>query len=261
MDYPAEVRYEVYDAIIEYAASGRLSELKPLAKMAFSFIKKEMDDYQRKQVEKLGRNRENGRKGGAPKGNVNAMKTTENNPKQPKTTENNPKQPKTTENNRKQPKTTETTKVPYTCARVSHSHEDNILLYNLSKKSTNVPKESENERKLEDARGQSEPYNRLTDMLSRDCPYISGHYTHLVSEEELGRLLEKYSEDFILDTIQQIENRVDLRKRYTNLYRTLLNWLKREKEQENAKDTNRHEDRRRGYEVTADGEKDYNSSF
>ena len=31
MDYPPEVRLEVYDAIIEYVASGTLSELKPLA--------------------------------------------------------------------------------------------------------------------------------------------------------------------------------------------------------------------------------------
>ena len=43
MDYPPEVRLEVYDAIIEYVASGTLSELKPLAKMAFSFIKKQID--------------------------------------------------------------------------------------------------------------------------------------------------------------------------------------------------------------------------
>lgn len=42
-DYPAEVRLEVYDAIIRYAASGTLSELKPLAKMAFSFAKREID--------------------------------------------------------------------------------------------------------------------------------------------------------------------------------------------------------------------------
>lgn len=42
-DYPAEVRLEVYDAIIRYAASGTLSELKPQAKMAFSFIKKQLD--------------------------------------------------------------------------------------------------------------------------------------------------------------------------------------------------------------------------
>lgn len=43
MDYPPEVRLEVYDAVIEYAESGTLSELRPLAKMAFSFIKKQID--------------------------------------------------------------------------------------------------------------------------------------------------------------------------------------------------------------------------
>ena len=43
LDYPAEVRHEVYDAVIRYAASGTLTDLKPMAKMAFSFIKKEMD--------------------------------------------------------------------------------------------------------------------------------------------------------------------------------------------------------------------------
>ena len=35
MEYPEEVRLEVYDAIIKYAASETLSEQKPLAKMAF----------------------------------------------------------------------------------------------------------------------------------------------------------------------------------------------------------------------------------
>lgn len=52
MDYPPEVRLEVYDAIITYAASGTLPELKPLAKMAFSFIKKEMDCNNRKELSK-----------------------------------------------------------------------------------------------------------------------------------------------------------------------------------------------------------------
>ena len=96
MDYPAEVRYEVYDAIIEYAASGKLLDLKPLAKMAFSFIKKEMDYNNERYIEKVEKNRENGKKGGAPKGNRNAKKT------KSKTTE-------TTQNNRMVEKTTETT--------------------------------------------------------------------------------------------------------------------------------------------------------
>lgn len=43
LDYPEEVRFEVYEAIMRYASTGTLSELKPLAKMAFSFIKKEID--------------------------------------------------------------------------------------------------------------------------------------------------------------------------------------------------------------------------
>lgn len=42
-DYAPEVRLEVYEATMIYAATGTPPELKPLAKMAFSFIKKEMD--------------------------------------------------------------------------------------------------------------------------------------------------------------------------------------------------------------------------
>lgn len=50
LEYPEEVRFEVYEAIMRYALSGTLAELKPLAKMAFSFIKKEMD-YNREKYE------------------------------------------------------------------------------------------------------------------------------------------------------------------------------------------------------------------
>lgn len=204
MDYPAEVRYEVYDAIIEYAASGRLSELKPLAKMAFSFIKYEMDNNQRKYDEKVERNRINGSKGGAPKGNTNAKA------KQPKTTE-------TTQNNPTVEKTTETT--------LNDNDNDKDKEIDSTdvepiKKGTNVPKEN--------AHTPSERYVKFTQLLAKDCPYISGHYTHLISEDEFNRLMEKFTAKDVWDTIQQIENRMDLRKKYTNLYRTLLNWLKRE---------------------------------
>jgi len=70
--YPAEVRYEVYDAIIRYAQSGTLSEMKPLAGMAFSFIRKEMD-FNTARYEEISEIRRNaGRLGGAPAGNENA---------------------------------------------------------------------------------------------------------------------------------------------------------------------------------------------
>lgn len=93
MDYPAEVRHEVYDAIVEYAATGKLIDLKPLAGMAFSFIKKEMDYNTAKYEQIVKTNKENAKKGGAPPGNTNARK---NNPKQPKTTQNNRTVEKTT---------------------------------------------------------------------------------------------------------------------------------------------------------------------
>ena len=60
-----EVRLEVYDAIMRYAQSGTLAEMKPLARMAFAFIKREMD-YNKAQYEAtIERKREAGRKGGS----------------------------------------------------------------------------------------------------------------------------------------------------------------------------------------------------
>ena len=47
VDYPSEIRLEVYEAVIRYAVSGTLSELRPQAKMAFSFIKREIDFNQK----------------------------------------------------------------------------------------------------------------------------------------------------------------------------------------------------------------------
>ena len=40
---PDEVRLEIYEAIIEYGTSGKLSDLKPMAMLAFSFAKTKID--------------------------------------------------------------------------------------------------------------------------------------------------------------------------------------------------------------------------
>jgi len=69
--------------------------------------------------------------------------------------------------------------------------------------------------------------NLLAWMKENDTPYILSHYTHLVSSTELAKLKEKYSTKRIMETIGQIENNVLYRKRYVNLYRVLLNWLKK----------------------------------
>ncbi len=41
---PAQVRLELYDAIIKYAQSGTVSQLKAKAGLAFGFIRKDIDE-------------------------------------------------------------------------------------------------------------------------------------------------------------------------------------------------------------------------
>lgn len=119
------------------------------------------------------------------------------------------------------------------------------------KKGTNVPKEN--------THAPSERYLSFQTWLKNNCPYIFGHYSNKITEAEFDKLQGRYSSQDIGNVILQIENRIDLRKKYTNLYRTVLNWIKRERNY--AKDTGGHEDKRRGYAVTPDVEKDYNSTF
>lgn len=66
MEYPPDVRLEVYDAVVDYAESGKLSEMKPLSKMAFLFIKDELD-YNNEKYEKVCEKRSRSGKEGAAK--------------------------------------------------------------------------------------------------------------------------------------------------------------------------------------------------
>ena len=61
-------------AIFAYAQDGTEIELPPVVRMAFSFIKKDMDHNDGKYQARLKARRDAGKKGGAPKGNSNARK-------------------------------------------------------------------------------------------------------------------------------------------------------------------------------------------
>ena len=73
-------------------------------------------------------------------------------------------------------------------------------------------------------------YLKFNDWLKRKAPFCSNpkNFSSQITESEFLKLKEKYTGKQIADIIEQIENRKDLRKRYTNLYRTVLNWAKRE---------------------------------
>ena len=63
-DLPSEVQLEVYQAIAEYAIYGNLIELKPLAKVAFRFVKQTIDRDTQKYISISEKRSEAGKKGG-----------------------------------------------------------------------------------------------------------------------------------------------------------------------------------------------------
>lgn len=95
-------------------------------------------------------------------------------------------------------------------------------------------KESPNGDEKEAAASSLAPSNpdflKFNDWLKRKAPFCSNpkNFSSQITESEFRKLKEKYSGKQIADIIEQIENRKDLRKRYTNLYRTVLNWAKKE---------------------------------
>ena len=91
---------EMYNAIFQYQFTGELPNFKnKYLSIMFKSHLPTIDKMINNQKVKI----ENGKKGGAPKGNCNAKKTTtENNQIKKTETENKQKQPKTTENNQKQ---------------------------------------------------------------------------------------------------------------------------------------------------------------
>ena len=70
---------------------------------------------------------------------------------------------------------------------------------------------------------------RFESWLEEHCPYIRRNYK-MMTEAELEKLKTQYGSEMIAETCLDIENRKDLRKNYSHLYRTLLNWLKRRNE-------------------------------
>jgi hypothetical protein len=89
------------------------------------------------------------------------------------------------------------------------------------------PREAAEPTNHDDAQeGELSAIEGFNQWLQEEAPYIARNFTHTLTAEELDRLKSKYSSEKIAETVLRIENRKDLRKRYTNLYRTLLNWLK-----------------------------------
>lgn len=62
--YSADIRLEIYEAVFEYASTGTIPELSPLAAMAFEFIRFEIEHNNEKFDKKIEARKIAGRKGG-----------------------------------------------------------------------------------------------------------------------------------------------------------------------------------------------------
>lgn len=65
-DLPDDIRLEIYESVIVYATTGDIGGLKSMAKIAFNFIKADIDRDIERYVAMVEKNKENGARGGRP---------------------------------------------------------------------------------------------------------------------------------------------------------------------------------------------------
>lgn len=90
----------------------------------------------------------------------------------------------------------------------------------------------ERETRTQQPKSTNPDYIKFNNWIQEKAPYCSNprNFPHQITEEEFIKLKKKYSGQQIADIIEKIENRKDLRKRYSNLYLTVNNWIKKEAE-------------------------------
>lgn len=199
MDYPADVRYEVYDAIIEYAASGKLLELKPLAKMAFSFIKKEMDFNYERYKETVAKRSEAGKKGMsvryAAKGDPTYV-TSDN----------------------------KTNKSYQMVTKLTSDNKTNIYDNDNEECNNDI---KENTPDGVQKKSPPTPYENFLAWMRENTPNVLKLKSQ-VSESQYAKLREKYNHKQLVDILLAMENYKELTKKYTSVYLTFLKWAKKE---------------------------------
>ena len=74
-------------------------------------------------------------------------------------------------------------------------------------------------------------FEKFNIWIKENCEYCSNPKNiKQLSEKEFLKLKEKFGSCKIMESLLDLENRKDLRSRYSNLYRTLNNWSKKVKD-------------------------------
>jgi hypothetical protein len=185
----------LFKSLLSYAIDGiTLQTEDKLVKMVYISIRNDIDRNTEKYERRCQVNRNNGQKGGRPK-KPNGL------------------QEKPNESDGLQGKPNKTLK---------DKDKDNDIIFKDNKKEI----QKKDELSLSHS-SENEEYSKFVDWYKENAPYCSKNIT-VCTEKEFMKLLSSYSKKLIADTVLNIENRTDLRKKYSSLYRTLINWLKKE---------------------------------
>ena len=193
-DLPDDIRLEIYESVIEYATSGNIKGLKPMANIAFNFIKTNIDRDAERYMSIVERNRENGKNGGRPK-------KTGNKPKKPIGFNENPNKPKKPDNdNDNDLKEKE----------IITSNEDNNL-----KKEKNQNSEIEKR------------FNDFQKWISENAPNVS-KMKEPFTINEFEKIISEFDMDTITETILNMHNWKPLLTKNLNANLTFRRWIEKE---------------------------------
>lgn len=189
----SEYKGLILDAIFYYAMNGKDPEnLPPMVSMAFAFIKTSIDFNSKKYESTCEKN----------KNNINKRWG-------------------------KSKDTTVYDRIQIIQANTNHTDKDKDKDTDKDtdkEKSTNVDKKKESPDS-----SCSQEYQNFISWMEKHAPYCSNPKNlKQITEQELIKLKVNYTGKQVADVIEQIENRKDLRKRYSSLYKTVLNWAKKE---------------------------------
>lgn len=76
----------------------------------------------------------------------------------------------------------------------------------------------------------SEEFGKFNEWLRTDCPHVCKLETQM-DEAQFNSLLNLYDKTVVVDTLRKMENYKPLTKNNRDVYRTLRNWLTRDKAQ------------------------------
>ena len=223
---PDDIRLAVYEEIMRYAIYPDYEpQLTGIGKSLFTLVRPQIDANIRR--------RENGKEG-AKYGQMGGRPKKEKPQENPKET---PQKP------RKNPTKTPNVNVNVNVNDNVNDNENVNVNENVNENNTLTCVNTH-------ALRISEQSKNFDAWLTDKCPYIAKHYT-LPTDTELQKLVDQFGANMVADVCEQIENRADLRKKYTNLYRTLLNWLKRESEKNMSNDERERNKRLASYAAVA----------